>query len=408
MDATMDIHLKRGTVPYFKWRGGRPRWEPGPRLRDAGFTGRDLKDANGAWLPFVDAVAAAQALNGEVAAWRATGAKPKRAQPAPPAAITVAQCWEDYERRGMRDLRPRTAADYRNKGKALIAWAGDSPIAALTTPLMVEWWETLREEKSLAVANGCLAVASAFLSWCRLRGHVKTNPARELKLKRTAPRVVIWTDEELTAMVAVADAAGEHGLADAIVAALWTGQRQRDVLDLPRHIFDAGRISLSQAKTAGRVDMKMPQAVAARRAGAMERVRRSGIVAHTFVVDDRTGKTFNSWSFTHRFAMLRAAVAGRNEAHGKPIDTCFLEAARSVLETPIPSVAEKRFSDLRDTCVTRLYKADVPILKIAAITGHEPRSVHTVLRHYLAMGAADADAAIDALEARLADDGVIL
>ncbi|CAN1721950.1 putative Tyr recombinase domain-containing protein [Hyphomicrobium sp. 1Nfss2.1] len=49
-------------VPYFVWRDGRPRWVPGPKLRQQGFKGRDLKDDDGRWLPLEAAIAAANAL----------------------------------------------------------------------------------------------------------------------------------------------------------------------------------------------------------------------------------------------------------------------------------------------------------------------------------------------------------
>jgi hypothetical protein len=49
-------------VPYLKWRNGRPRWEPGPALRDKGMRGRDLKSESGQWLPLDRAIEAATAL----------------------------------------------------------------------------------------------------------------------------------------------------------------------------------------------------------------------------------------------------------------------------------------------------------------------------------------------------------
>lgn len=56
--------MTRDDVPaYFKWRGGRPRWEPGPSLRARGIRGRDLKDVSGNWLDEEDAIAAARAIN---------------------------------------------------------------------------------------------------------------------------------------------------------------------------------------------------------------------------------------------------------------------------------------------------------------------------------------------------------
>jgi hypothetical protein len=58
------INIKN--VPYFAWRDGRPRWVPGPKLRDLGWKGRDLKDEAGQWLTLSDAIDAARKINAEV------------------------------------------------------------------------------------------------------------------------------------------------------------------------------------------------------------------------------------------------------------------------------------------------------------------------------------------------------
>ena len=55
-------------VKYFVWRNGRPRWSPGPKLRDLGWKGRDLKTPDGQWMPLEQALAAARATNLEVEA----------------------------------------------------------------------------------------------------------------------------------------------------------------------------------------------------------------------------------------------------------------------------------------------------------------------------------------------------
>lgn len=57
----------KGGVPYLVWRDGRPRWSPGPRLRQAGWRGRDLKDPEGNWLDPEAAAAAASDLNKQAA-----------------------------------------------------------------------------------------------------------------------------------------------------------------------------------------------------------------------------------------------------------------------------------------------------------------------------------------------------
>lgn len=58
----------RAKVPYLNWRGGRPRWVPGPTLRSRGWRGKDLRAEDGSWLPYAEAMTAALRLNEKVAA----------------------------------------------------------------------------------------------------------------------------------------------------------------------------------------------------------------------------------------------------------------------------------------------------------------------------------------------------
>lgn len=52
-------------MQYFSWRDGRPRWIPGPGLRERGFRGRDLKREDGTWLSLEEALMAAASINAE-------------------------------------------------------------------------------------------------------------------------------------------------------------------------------------------------------------------------------------------------------------------------------------------------------------------------------------------------------
>lgn len=42
-------------LPYVRWRDGRPRWEPGPRVRSIGFRGEDLRHDDGRWYSLDEA-----------------------------------------------------------------------------------------------------------------------------------------------------------------------------------------------------------------------------------------------------------------------------------------------------------------------------------------------------------------
>ena len=381
-------------VPYLKWRDGRPRWEPGPRLRAKGFKGRDLKDEAGRWLGLEAAIAAARQINAEVEAWRADG-QPRRRPPVPRrTARTCAALWDKWKASpDFKHLAPRTQDDYENKIRLwLEAGFGEAPVASITKPHMLGWWEQAYRERGHSMANGILAVARAMLSYAELVGwrEPNTNPAFKLKRPTLPPRIVIWTPSEVMRYVETADEMGYHSIADAFVIALHTGQRQGDVLALQWPKVDGGRAVFRQGKTGARVSVPFTPQLEARIAAIRAR-RRAGPVAELetgrpLVVSERTGEAYDEHEFRKRFREVRAQAATGN----------------------FVSIASKQFRDLRDTAVTRLALAGCTIAEIRAITGHTLASIHQILKHYLALDEAMADAAIGRLKAWMAEEGIAL
>ena len=104
---------------------------------------------------------------------------------------------------------------------------------------------------------------------------------------------------------------------------------------------------------------------------------RFGTRPTTIVVDEKTGLAYNEYSYRHAYAQVRAlAIAG------------------SATLASCGSLAGKRDQDLRDTAVTWLANAGATLPEIAAITGHSLRSIHDILKHYLAITPELADTAI--------------
>lgn len=102
------------------------------------------------------------------------------------------------------------------------------------------------------------------------------------------------------------------------------------------------------------------------------------------IVSESTGKDYDGHAFRKRFRLVRAKAATGDSA----------------------AIAGKQFLDLRDTAVTRLALAGCTIAEIRAITGHSIASVHQILKHYLALDEAMADAAIARLKAWMAEEGI--
>jgi hypothetical protein len=73
-----------------------------------------------------------------------------------------------------------------------------------------------------------------------------------------------------------------------------------------------------------------------------------------------------------------------------------------------PANSTKHDQDLRDTCVMLLDRAGCDLLMICDITGHSYRSTQTIVKHYRARKAAQAESGIDWLELQVRKEGLNL
>lgn len=370
--------MAKFSIPYLKMRNGRPRWEPGPRLRKAGWTGRNLRHEDGTWMDVGEAMLAARAINDEVAAWRA-GGKRRRRKPEPQRHAHSCQALFDhwYASSDFTKNGRKTQRDYKSKAKPFLELFGEHHVRAVTKPQLIAFWERCRKERGHHMANGMRAVYSAAFTYAELIGwrDAETNPALKMKRPRAPARLVIWLPEELTTLVETADRMGLFSAGDATIIGLHSGQRLSDCLMMPPRIFDETHVRLTQLKTTAMIDAPMTP-VLLNRIHAMRQRRRVQSMSSiaTAIVRDDTGTPHTDRTFNTTFRTVRT------------------EAAKLV-----PSLATKNFQDLRDTAVTRLALADCTMPQIAAITGHSLPSITQIMKHYLALQPEMADAAIDKL-----------
>jgi integrase len=339
------------------------RFNPGPGLRDRGVKSQVLRhEKTGAWLTLEEAQAYRDALlQGHAPKVKASAA---RQEPR-----TLNALWADYLRSpaftaeyGVHDeaLRADTRRFYKSMVKRWLDISGTELVAALDQDLISECYQEIKAATSHHTAHASLRALQAVLAFGVKRRWLASNPALGLGLSRPEGRLRLGTPEEMAALVAAADALNLSGIGDAIVAALWTAQRQADILktDLGRQ-FDGEFLSYgrthtddtSQQKTAAQVLIPVM-------APLLERIdgRRLGALAPA-----QDGLFWNPHTFRHRFADVRAKAA---------------EA--------VPSVADFEFRDLRDTAVTRLFDAGKSELEIAQWSGHSRKSVGDILqKHYL-------------------------
>jgi integrase len=260
-------------------------------------------------------------------------------------------------------LAPRSRSDYVGKIKLLEKAFGDFPLSALTdnrTRGVFKAWRERLSVSSRRQADYAWVVLARVLSWGMDRGLVASNPcARGGRLYRGSRADKIWTDADEAAFLERAPA---H-LHLPLLLALWTGQRQGDLLRLAWSAYDGKHIRLRQSKT--RVRVVIP--VGALLKDALDAATKRS----TIMLTTADGKPWTPDGFRASWgkACKRAGIVGVT------------------------------FHDLRGTAVTRLAIAGCTEAEIATITGHSLRDVRSILDvHYLHRDPALAESAICKLE----------
>jgi integrase len=192
------------------------------------------------------------------------------------------------------------------------------------------------------------------------RGLIAANPCeRGGRLYRGSRADKIWTAEDEAAFL---DRAPAH-LHLPLMLALWTGQRQGDLLRLSWSAYDGTHIRLRQGKTGARVVVKVGAPLKAALDAAVKR--------STIILTNSDNKPWTSDGF-------RASWGKACKAAG---------------------VVGVTFNDLRGTAVTRLALVGATEAEIATITGHSLRGVRAILdTHYLSRDPKLGDSAITKLE----------
>jgi integrase len=240
----------------------------------------------------------------------------------------------------------------------------DFPLSALTDPrtrgIFKGWRDRIATDSGRRQADYAWTVLARVLSWGLDRGLVAANPCEKGgRLYRGSRAEKIWTADDEAAFLARAPS---H-LHLPLLLALWTGQRQGDLLRLPWSAYDGTHIRLRQSKSGRPVKILVGAPL---KAALDAMAKRSPIM-----LTNSEGKPWTSDGFR---ASWRKACAA-------------------------PGVRDVTFHDLRGTAVTRLARVGATEAEIANITGHSLRDVHAILdMHYLARDPALGENAIRKLE----------
>jgi integrase len=261
---------------------------------------------------------------------------------------------------------PRTKLDYNSAVIKIEAKWGAYPLDVIDDPKIrlrfLEW----RDELALSTprqADAILGVLRIILEFGRDRGMLAFNHAtRPKKVYRADRSDKLWLPHHIAAFREVASA--EMRLA--LELALWTGQRQGDLLRLCWSSYDGKRITLRQGKRHRKVDMPVASPLRI----LLDQTPRRALTILTAPNGKPWRSTPKATHFQHlwREATLAAGLDGLH------------------------------FHDLRGTTCTLLAEAGATPSEIAAMLGWTVSTVNRMLDTYQAMTASLSDSAVAKLE----------
>lgn len=391
-------------------------WQPNAAERKAGWRPLSLgKDLTAAMVQ-------AQARNAEIEQWRAGGERPSGIRRKDRAG-TFGALIQRYRREVMEGkrpngkpiLRPSTVKSYETSLRRLEEWAGKHPVAFIT-PARVR---ALRDAVAKPVAQGGLGHASAHTLLKTLRVVMAfaekvdvipkgSNPASDFDLGAPPARKTIWTAEHDAAFDLAAYDLGLPSMALARELALYTAQREGDLIR-----FTEGQLVQLEI-----LDPVLQQRLAAEGESVMGWVfNQAKTTTHDYDVvmeiplEPEILEKVRKALRTNR---ARDRAAGRvqlahvlvNDEDGLPyaerrfIRTWKRVIARAIEMTGREEMANLHWHDLRRTRVVRLRRRGMAKEMIAAITGHSLASIQMMLKVY---GPIDPTITAQAIAATLED-----
>ena len=184
------------------------------------------------------------------------------------------------------------------------------------------------------------------LSIAKDRGRISVNPCeRGGRLYQADRTEKVWGEDAIAKMINVCS----PELKTALMLALWTGQRQGDLLSLPWSAYDGRVLRLQQSKTGRRVTIPAGKILIDHLAA----IKKIG----PLILNNTRGRVWTEDGFRTSWgkAFKKAGIA--DDLH---------------------------FHDLRGSAVVRLALAQATVPEIATFTGHALKDVAAILdAHYL-------------------------
>lgn len=275
-----------------------------------------------------------------------------------------------YERMEFYKKGKATQRSYRPFIAQIEKKFGTMPLEAIeehgARALFMEWRETMADRPR--TADLAWSVLQRIMAFGVDKEKLKRNPCEKAgRLAETGTRrEKVWSSSDIAKF---SDKAPAHVL-EAFLMALWTGQRQGDLLRLTWGAYDGAHIRLKQSKTGARVTVKVASELKAVLDAKRERLSGKELAALT-ILTNSIGKSWTSDGF--------------RTSWGKALDDAEIKGLT--------------FHDLRGTFITNARRAGASIEDIASASGHKIADVRSILElHYLADHHEASDAVILKLE----------
>lgn len=277
------------------------------------------------------------------------------------------------------EISEKTRKSYNRYLKLIEDEFGDMTLADAQHPNargeFKAWRDTMADKPR--TADYAWTVLARVLSVAKDRGKISINVCeRGGRLYEADRAEKIWAADDITKFCAIAS----KELQFALIVALWTGQRQGDLLRLCWTNYDGAAIRLRQGKTRKRVTIPVGKPLKVALDAAREAATLDGKNKSVTILNNSRRKPWTEDGFR--------ASWGKAFERAKLVDL--------------------HFHDLRGTAVTRLALSECTVPQIAAITGHSLKDVEAILdAHYLGGNVELAEAAIMKLDASYGGTGTV-
>jgi integrase len=268
---------------------------------------------------------------------------------------TIGSMIDDFRKTpSYQSLSPSTRRDYERQFGAIRLMFDTFSIKHIeargSRRAFLDWRDTMSDSPRSADMH--IALLSRLFAWAKDKEIILRNPLERVeRLHEGTRRDIIWTQDQINKVLTEA---APH-IRNVAMIALWTMQRQADILTMPTLAFDGQRVSIKQGKTGARV-----RVVAAPDLLPILRKAKEG--NRQRILENSFGQNWTSSGFraSWRKEMARLGVKGVT------------------------------FHDLRGTAITFAYgnldrSHDEKIKLISEISGHTQDDAESIIRkHYLA------------------------